>query len=180
MTFERRNPKNLSSPQAERHLLEHMAVAKLADLESGETVVCAQALPWRRIRRAHFRWVEAKHKRDDSLSASGARVDDADCYAIAQNGGAITERAHLRHTMRDENHGIAAFAPAAHDGEDTLRQVCRESGGDLVEDKQDRIGGQSTSQIDEAQNWIRNASHQRVRVEVLYSKVVKVALHFCK
>ena len=74
-----------------------------------------------------------------------ARVDDAHCDAIAQNRRAITERADLRHAMRDENHGIAAFAPATHDREDTVRQVRRKSGGDLVENKQGRIGRQRAS-----------------------------------
>ena len=104
LTFERRNPENLPGPEAERHVLEHVAVAKIADLESGEIVVGAAILSLLRLRRANLRWVQAEHKRDDSLSTSGRCVDDADCCAIAQNRGAITERADLRHTMRDENH----------------------------------------------------------------------------
>ena len=57
LTFERCNPENLSSPQAEGHGLEHVAVAKIADLESGEIVVAAANLPLRGLRRANLRWV---------------------------------------------------------------------------------------------------------------------------
>ena len=70
LTFERCNAKNLPSPQAEGHVLEPVAVAKIADLKSGETIVAAAILPLRRLRRANFRWVEAEHERDDSLAAS--------------------------------------------------------------------------------------------------------------
>ena len=41
LTFEHCDPENLSGPQAEGHVLEHVAVANIADLESGEIVVAA-------------------------------------------------------------------------------------------------------------------------------------------
>ena len=70
--------------------------------------------------------LDAKHQRDDSVFAAVGGVCDADGDAIAQHGSAITKRGHLGHAMRNEDHRIAAFAPAPHDREDVLRQVCRE------------------------------------------------------
>ena len=57
LTFERGDSENLSRLQAERHVLERMAVAKIADLESGEIAVAAANLPLRGLRSASLRWI---------------------------------------------------------------------------------------------------------------------------
>ena len=61
-----------------------------------------------------------------------------------------------------------------------FRQVCRESGGDLVEHEHDRIGRQRAGQIDEAQNRIGNVPHQLAEFEIRYSEVVEMVPHVCE
>ena len=181
LPLERRNTENLSRPKAEGDVLEHMAVAEIADLERRRRLSRAAIRSLgRSLGGTGFHRFDAKHERDDSVFAASGGVRDADGDAIAQDRGAITERGHLGDTMRDEDHRIAAFAPAPHDREDMVRQVCRESGGDLVEHKHDRIGRQRAGQIDEAQNRIGNVPHQLAEFEIRYSEVVEMALHLCE
>ena len=155
-----------------------MAVAEIADLKRRRLLSRAAIdSPVRSVGGTGFHRLYAKHQRDDSVFAASGGIRDADGDAIAQNRGAIAERGHLGDTMRNEDHRIAALAPAPHDREDAFRQVCREGGGDLVEHQHDRIGRQRAGQIDEAQDRIWNVPHQLAKIEIRYSEVVEMVPH---
>ena len=181
LALKRRNAKNLSCPHAEGHILEHMAVAEVANLKRRRSLGHAPIQsPRPGLGGADFHRVHAEHQRDDPVFAAGGHVRDADGCAVAQYRRAIAERGDLGDAMRNEDHRIAAFAPAPHDREDVVRQVCRESGGDLVEHQHDRIGRQRAGEIDEAQNRIGNVPHQLAKLEVCYSEIVEMAPHLCE
>ena len=61
-----------------------MAVARSRTRERRVAVAAAKFAVARTEARAFVNLAE--HKRDDSLSATGGCVDDADCYAIANRG----------------------------------------------------------------------------------------------
>ena len=155
-----------------------MAVAEIADFKRcpllGRAAIDS---PGRSLGGTGFHGLYAEHQRDDSVFAAAGGVRHADGDAVAQNRGAIAERGHFGDTMRNEDHRIAAFAPTSHDREDVLRQVCRESGGDLVEHEHDRIGRQRPGQIDEAQDRIWNVPRELAKLEIRYSEIVEMAPH---
>ncbi len=181
LTLERGDAENLSRPKAEGDMLEHMAVAKIADFKRHRLRIRAALEPSPRGLGGTGFQLDAKHERDDSVFApSGGVGDDADGDAIAQNRGAIAQRSNLGDAMRNEDDRIAALAPASHDREDLFRQVRRKRRGDLVEHKHDRIGRQRARQIDEPQHRIWNIPHKLAKFEIRYSKVVEIVPHACQ
>ena len=119
----------------------------------------------------------AKHKRHNPVFAAMRRVRNADGDAIAQNRGAITERSHLGHAMRNENYRISTLAPPPSDCEDTFRQIGRKSRRDLVQHEHDRIGRERARQIDEPQSRIGNAARELAEFEIGCSKIIQMAAH---
>ena len=101
----------------------------------------------------------AEHELDDALLRARAHVHDADGLAVAQDRGAVAERADLQEAVRDEDDRATRLALAPTSSRTLLGEVGRERGGHLVEQQDVRLERPGARQVHDAQH--RRAGRRR-------------------
>ena len=77
----------------------------------------------------------ADHHPHDFVVAGRGHVDRAHALAVTKDRGPVTERAHLVHTVRNEDDRDTFLAQAANHGKDLLDLAPVQRGGGLVQDQ---------------------------------------------
>ena len=129
---------HLAALHAERDAAQRVAASEVLDFERrrprGPVRGCSAPDGRRRL----LGDVGPEHEIDDRLLGPAGR-GHPHCDAVAEDRGAIAERAHFREAMGDEDDARAALSPAAHNREDALGKVRGQRGGDLIQHQDARI-----------------------------------------
>ncbi len=92
-----------------------------------------------------------EHRLQQSPLAALAGNHGGDVATVAEDRGPVAHSQHLGQSMCDEEHRPAPGLPLPHHGEDVFRLIGGQGGGDLVEQQQLGVVGQSPGEIEQPQ-----------------------------
>lgn len=165
LPLERGDADDLTSPDIKRHVAQN-AAGEAPNAERDGRAVGDQRLRGGRLTRA-----SADHHLENVLVRSAGQLDGADAAAIAQDGGARTQGAHLAEAVGNvEDGGLQVLLPA-HE----LKQPfdVRQRGRRLIEDQELRGMGEGAHDLKPLTIRKRKHTDGRVRIKVGESVVVK-------
>ena len=151
-------PQDFAAVDRERDVAQAVAPTQRAHLQQRLLDLRAQG-----TRRKRLPQRAPDHQAHDLVVAGRGHVDGPDVLAVAEDGGAVAQLAHLVHAVRDEDHRHALLAQPAHDGEDLLHLAPVERGGRLVEDQHPRLAAQRLGDLDQLPVGQREVAHRRPR-----------------
>ena len=152
-------PSTSPSRRAKLDALQAAAARKVADLQRDAVGRRRDALGIEPVEMA------ADHLGDDLVVGDRVRLMRGDGAAVAEDGQAVGDGAHLRHAVRDEDDELALAGELPRQLEQPFRLAGRQRRGRLVEDEDARVLGEPLGDLDDLPLGQRQAPHFLVRAQ---------------
>ena len=107
----------------------------------------------------------AGHGGDDPVGVEVGAVDLGRDPSVAEDGGPVAERDHLRQPVGDEDHGGPCRTQALEETEELGDLAARERGRRLVEHEDGRASGEGSHDHDQMALRCRQRGHQGARID---------------